>query len=74
MKSTSGIVGALLLVAGILALAYGGFNYTDEKTALKVGPLQVDVKEDKRMNVPVWAGVTLLIAGGGLLVLGASRR
>lgn len=74
MKSTSGILGAALLVAGILALIYGGINYTEEKTALKVGPLQVDVKEDKRLHVPVWAGVTLLVAGGGLLVLGAAKR
>lgn len=74
MKSMSGIVGAALLVVGILALIYGGITYTDERTALKIGPLQVDVQEDKRLNVPVWAGLALLVTGGGLLMLGVTKR
>lgn len=74
MQSTSGIVGAVLLVAGILSLIYGGINYTQKETAVKVGPLQIDVQKDKRLSVPVWAGVALLITGGGLLVLSANKR
>lgn len=74
MKSMSGMVGAALLVVGILSLIYGGINYTDERTALKIGPLQVDVQEDKRLNVPVWAGLALLVTGGGLLMLGVTGK
>lgn len=74
MKHAGTIVGAVLLVLGIGALSYGGFNYTEDHTALKMGPLQVNVEEDKRLNVPVWVGVALTAVGGVLLVVGASRR
>lgn len=74
MKRVGIIVGAVLLVLGIGALSYGGFNYTEDHTALKMGPLQVDVEQDKRLNVPVWAGVALTAVGGLLVLVGAARR
>lgn len=74
MKSSGMVFGALLLALGIAALTYGGFSYTDRETAVKMGPLQVDVERDKRVNVPLWAGVALSAVGGVLLVVGASRR
>ena len=61
------IVAILLIVAGVLALAYGGFSYTKDKTALKIGPLEVNVKEKETVNVPVWAGVGAIVVGGLLL-------
>ena len=54
MTKTLAIV---LLAAGILALVYGGFSYTKETNKARVGPLEINVTEDKRVNVPVWAGV-----------------
>ncbi len=74
MKRVGIIVGAVLLVLGIGALSYGGFNYTEDHTALKMGPLQVDVEQDMRLNVPVWAGVALTAVGGVLVLVGAARR
>ncbi len=74
MKRTGIIVGTLLLVLGIGSLSYGGFDYTEDHTALKMGPVQVDVQQDKRLNVPVWAGVALTAVGGVLLLVGATRR
>ena len=60
----------VLLAAGILALVYGGFSYTQQTHEAKLGPLEIHVNEDKRVNVPVWAGLALAIVGGGLLVSG----
>ena len=60
----------VLLAAGILALVYGGFTYTRQTHEAKVGPLEINITEDKDVNVPVWAGVALVIVGGGLLVWG----
>jgi hypothetical protein len=62
-----------LIVAGVLALAYGGFSYTKENTALKLGPVELKVQEKERVNVPVWAGLAGIVAGG-LLLVGASRK
>lgn len=67
------VLGIALLVAGVLALAYGGFSYTKDTTAVKLGPIELTVKEKESVNVPVWAGVGAILAGGLLLVLGGRR-
>jgi uncharacterized membrane protein YdcZ (DUF606 family) len=65
---------AALIVAGVLALAYGGFSYTKDTTAVKLGSLELSVKEKQSVNVPVWAGVAAVVAGGLLLLLGNRQR
>lgn len=67
------LLGIALLVAGALGLAYGGFSYTQDTTAVKLGPLELSVKEKKTVNVPVWAGVGAIVAGGLLLAFGGRR-
>jgi len=63
------IAAIALMVAGILGLAYGGFSYTRETHDLKVGPLELSVEDKQRVNVPVWAGVAAIAAGGMLLLV-----
>lgn len=72
MNSTR-IIGIVLIAAGALALAYGGFSYTKDTTAVKLGPLELSVKEKKTVNVPLWAGIGAIVAGGVLLVVGGKR-
>lgn len=60
----------VLLVAGALALVYGGFSYTKDTQKAKLGPLEINVTETERVNVPVWAGIALMAVGGGILVVG----
>jgi multidrug transporter EmrE-like cation transporter len=67
------IVGIALLVAGVLGLVYGGFSYTKDTTAVKLGPLELSVKEKETVNVPVWAGVGAIVVGGLLLAFGGKR-
>lgn len=64
------LVAVGLLIAGVLALVYGGFSYTKDTTAVKLGPIELTVKEKESVNVPVWAGVGAIVAGGLLLVFG----
>jgi len=61
------------IVAGILALGYGGFSYTKDSTAAKVGPVELTVKEKENVNIPVWAGVAAIAIGGIALVAGSKR-
>ena len=68
------LVGILLIVAGALGLVYGGFSYTHDETAAKVGPIELSVKKKETIDVPVWAGVGAIVAGGLLLVFGSKRR
>lgn len=62
------MIAIVLLAAGVLALVYGGFSYTKETHEAKLGPLEISVSEKQRVNVPMWAGVVLVIAGASLLL------
>jgi LPXTG-motif cell wall-anchored protein len=62
------IVAIVLIAAGILGLAYGKFSYTKETTEIKLGSLELSVKDKQTVNVPVWAGVGAIVAGGVLLL------
>jgi hypothetical protein len=64
------LIGIVVLAAGILALAYGGFSYTRQTHDIKLGPVELTVNEKQRVNVPLWAGVVLAVVGGGVLVSG----
>jgi hypothetical protein len=67
------IVAVLLIVGGALSLLYGGFSYTKDTTAVKIGPLELAVKEQKSVDIPVWAGIAAIVAGGLLLGIGSKR-
>ncbi|MEC5215354.1 putative membrane protein [Actimicrobium sp. GrIS 1.19] len=67
------IIGILLIVAGALALVYGGFSYTKDTTAVKLGPIELSVKEKETVNVPIWAGIAAIAAGGLLLAFGSKK-
>jgi len=71
--NTIKIVAIVLIAAGVLGLLYGGFSYTKDTTAVKLGPIELSVKEKQTINVPVWAGVGAIVAGGFLLVLGSKK-
>ncbi|KRB99691.1 hypothetical protein D9M68_797070 [compost metagenome] len=72
MNSTK-LIGILLIAAGAIALVYGSFSYTKETEAVKLGPLELTVKEKETVNVPVWAGVGAIVIGGLLLVMGGKK-
>jgi hypothetical protein len=59
----------VLLVLGVLALAYGGFTYTKDTDTVNLGPIHIEAKQKERVNVPVWVGAASAIAGGALLIL-----
>ena len=62
------MIAIVMLAAGVLALVYGGFSYTRQTHEAKVGPVEFSVSENKRVNVPMWAGIALVVVGGGLLL------
>ncbi len=68
------LVAILLIVGGVLGLTYGGFSYTKDTTAMKLGPLELSVQEKETVNVPMWVGIAAIAAGGLLLVIGGKSR
>jgi hypothetical protein len=71
--NTARTIAIALIVAGLLALVYGGFSYTKDTTAVKLGPIELSVKEKETVNIPVWAGVGAIVIGGLLLVFGTRK-
>jgi hypothetical protein len=67
------IVAILLIAAGALALAYGKFSYTEDRTAVKLGPIELHAKETRTVDLPTWAGAGA-IAAGVLLLVFAGRK
>ncbi len=64
------LVALVLIVAGLLALVFGGFSYTKDSTVAKVGPIELTAKKQEDVNIPMWAGIGAIVVGGVLLVMG----
>jgi len=67
------LVGIVLIAAGTLGLIYGGFSYTKDTTAIKIGPVELSVKEKESVNIPLWAGIGAIVAGVVLLGFGGKK-
>jgi drug/metabolite transporter (DMT)-like permease len=63
------IVAIVLIVAGVLALAFGGFSFTKDTQKAEIGPLKISVQEKENVNIPMWAGIAAIVAGVVMLVI-----
>ena len=66
------IAGIILVVIGVLALAYQGITYTTHKKVLDIGPIQATKEEHKTIPIPPIIGAVALI--GGIVILATGRR
>ena len=62
------VLAIVLIAGGAAGLAYGGFSYTKDSKTTKLGPIELTVKDERHVNVPVWAGVAAIAVGAGLLL------
>ncbi len=67
------ITGVILLLVGLAGLLTGGFSFTHEKTAAKVGPIELKVNERENFNIPQWLSVGAMVIGGLVLVAGFKK-
>ena len=68
------LVGILLLIVGVLALAYGGIGYTRQEKILDIGPIHATHEEHKQIPLPPILGGAALVGGVVLLVIGARQK
>lgn len=71
---TASIVGILLIVLGIIGFVMGGFTFTHEKKDVDLGRLQVSHKEKSTLPISPILSTLSLIAGVGLVVIGARSK
>lgn len=62
------IIAIVLIVAGSLGLAYGGFSYTKETSAVKLGPMELNIQEKETVSVPLIVSAGAIVIGVFLLV------
>jgi len=67
------IIGILLIVLGLVALAYQGITYTKSEKVLEVGPITATKETKKTIPLPPVLGGVALLGGVVLLVASASR-
>ena len=68
------IVGIVLIILGVIALAYQGISYTTTEKVVDVGPLKVEAKKEKTIPLPPVLGGVAVAAGVILLIAGARSR
>jgi len=66
------LVGLLLIVLGIGALAYQGFSYKSTEKILDIGPIQAISETTKTVPIPPILGV-LAVIGGVAIVIATAR-
>jgi hypothetical protein len=67
------IVGVLLIVAGIAGVVFSSFSFTKETHELKLGPVELSVKEKQSVDIPTWASVSAIVVGGLLVAFGGRK-
>lgn len=64
------LLGILLILGGLAALATPYFTYTEKERVVDVGPIQVDAEKEKTVSIPQIAAIGAIIVGIGLLAFG----
>jgi hypothetical protein len=64
------IVAVLLIVLGVIALAWGGISYTREEEVLDLGPLEAEAETRETIPLPPILGIVAIGAGVVLLLFG----
>ncbi len=67
------VLGALLILAGVIALSLGGFSFTTRDKVAEVGPVEVTAQQRRSVPLPPLLG-GLAIVGGVVLIVVGSRK
>jgi uncharacterized membrane protein YidH (DUF202 family) len=68
------LIGILLIVFGVVALAVGGINYTKREKVLDIGPLQATTEKHETIPLSPIAGLAAIAGGIALVVVGSKTR
>jgi uncharacterized membrane protein YidH (DUF202 family) len=68
------IVGVILIIIGIAGFAMGGISFTHEKKDVDLGPVQVSHEQKQTLPISPILSTISLVAGIGLVVVGARTK
>ncbi len=69
----AGIVGIILIIVGVAALAYQGITYRQRETVLDIGPIHATAEKERTIPIPPIIGVVAVVGGIVLLVSGTKK-
>jgi len=67
------LTGIILIIIGVIALAYQGITYTTREKVVDIGPIQVNADKTKTIPLPPILGGIALVGGIVLLVAGGRK-
>lgn len=70
----AGLVGIILIVVGIVLLAYGGYtSFTTKENVAKLGPVEINKHEEHPVPIGQIVGGICIVGGAVLLVAGGRK-
>ncbi len=73
MANMNKVLGLVLIVLGIIGIAWGGFTYTTQEKVIDVGPIHATREKTHNLPIPPIAGALALIGGIALLAFGGKK-
>ncbi len=68
------VIGVVLIISGVIALAYQGVSYTTREKTMEIGPLQLTTEQSHTIPFAPAVGITLLICGGGIALISFRKK
>ncbi|HMD99453.1 MAG TPA: DUF3185 domain-containing protein [Terriglobia bacterium] len=68
------VIGILLIVLGVVSLAYRGISYTHQKKVVDLGPIHATETVKERIPLPPILGGLALVGGVALVAVGSRRK
>jgi len=68
------IVGIILIVLGVLALAYQGILYTTKEKVVDIGPIEVTSTKKHSIPLPPIVGGVAIVAGIALILVDRRKK
>lgn len=68
------IAAIVLIVLGVIALAYGGISYTREKKVIDIGPIEATAETRETIPLPPILGAAAIVGGIAMLVMSGRKR
>ncbi len=68
------VIGIILIILGVFALAYQGITYTTREKVIDLGPIQATKKTQKTIPLPPILGGAALACGIVLVVVGSRKH
>jgi hypothetical protein len=67
------MIGAVLILLGIIGLAIGNFSYTKTDKVAEIGPVEINKTEEHNVSIPTIGGIIVVLAGIGMVIAGGRK-